>query len=43
VIEANPNPWLASGAEFAMAARKADYSYTQMIDKIVELARARGI
>src|SRR5580765_6164095 len=28
VIEANPNPWLASTAEFSMAARKAGYSYT---------------
>src|SRR6476661_5677846 len=41
VIEANPNPWLSSAAEFAMAAKKAGYSYTDMIDKIVELARAR--
>jgi len=42
VIEANPNPWLASAAEFTMAARKAGYSYTEMIEKIVELARARS-
>jgi D-alanine-D-alanine ligase len=42
VIEANPNPWLASAAEFTMAARKAGYSYTDMIEKIVELARARS-
>jgi len=28
VIEANPNPWLASKAEFAMAARKAGRTYT---------------
>ncbi len=28
VIEANPNPWLSSGAEFAMAARKAGRTYT---------------
>ena len=41
VIEANPNPWLASGAEFAMAARKAGRSYTQLIGEIVELALAR--
>src|SRR6201993_1410343 len=41
VIEANPNPWLASAAEFTMAAKKAGYSYTDMIGKIVELARAR--
>ena len=43
VIEANPNPWLSSAAEFAMAAKKAGYSYTDMIDKIVELARARSM
>ena len=42
VIEANPNPWLASAAEFSMAAKKAGYSYTDMIEKIVELARARS-
>lgn len=43
VIEANPNPWLASAAEFTMAARKAGYSYTDIIQKIVELARARSM
>jgi len=43
VIEANPNPWLASAAEFTMAARKAGYSYTEMIGKIVELARVRSM
>ena len=41
VIEANPNPWLSSGAEFVMAARKAGRSYTQLIGEIVDLARAR--
>jgi D-alanine-D-alanine ligase len=41
VIEANPNPWLATGAEFSMAAKKAGRSYTQLIGDIVELARAR--
>ena len=41
VIEANPNPWLASGAEFAMAARKAGKSYNQLISEIVDLAKAR--
>jgi D-alanine-D-alanine ligase len=39
VIEANPNPWLSSSAEFAMAAKKAGKSYTQMIEEIVELAK----
>ena len=41
VIEANPNPWLASGAEFHMAARKAGRTYSQLISEIVDLARAR--
>jgi D-alanine-D-alanine ligase len=41
VIEANPNPWLSSGAEFHMAARKAGRTYTQLISEIVDLARAR--
>jgi D-alanine-D-alanine ligase len=41
VIEANPNPWLWTGAEFVMAARKAGRSYTQLIGEIVDLAKAR--
>ena len=41
VIEANPNPWLSSGAEFSMAGKKAGRSYTQLIGEIVDLARAR--
>jgi D-alanine-D-alanine ligase len=41
VIEANPNPWLASKAEFSMAARKAGRNYTQLIEEIVDLALAR--
>jgi D-alanine-D-alanine ligase len=41
VIEANPNPWLATGAEFSMAAKKAGKSYTQLISEIVDLARSR--
>ncbi|HEY3928329.1 MAG TPA: D-alanine--D-alanine ligase [Candidatus Koribacter sp.] len=41
VIEANPNPWLSSGQEFAMAAKKSGLSYTQMIGEIVEMAMAR--
>ena len=43
VIEANPNPWLASSAEFAMAARKSGRSYTQLIGEIVDLARGRYV
>ena len=41
VIEANPNPWLASKAEFAMAARKTGRTYTQLVGEIAELAVAR--
>jgi D-alanine-D-alanine ligase len=41
VIEANPNPWLASTQEFAMAAKKSGRSYTQLIEEIVDLARDR--
>jgi D-alanine-D-alanine ligase len=41
VIEANPNPWLSSGQEFFMAAKKSGLSYTQMIGEIVDLAMAR--
>jgi D-alanine-D-alanine ligase len=41
VIEANPNPWLSSSQEFAMAAKKSGLSYTQMIGEIVDLAMAR--
>lgn len=41
VIEANPNPWLSSGAEFAMAAKRAGRSYAQLIGEIVTLAHAR--
>lgn len=41
VIEANPNPWLASKAEFAMAARKAGRTYTQLVAELVEIALGR--
>jgi D-alanine-D-alanine ligase len=41
VIEANPNPWLASTAEFAMAAKKAGRNYVELIAEIVDLARSR--
>jgi D-alanine-D-alanine ligase len=41
VIEANPNPWLSSRAEFTMAARRAGRTYTELIGEIVELAMAR--
>src|SRR5438093_13733756 len=41
VIEANPNPWLFSGAEFSMAAKKGGRSYAQLIQEILDLAMAR--
>src|SRR5918999_1815764 len=41
VIEVNPNPWLASRAELAQAARKAGRTYNQLIEEIVTLAMAR--
>ena len=41
VIEVNPNPWLASRAEFVMAARKSGRTYAHLIEEIVELAIAR--
>src|SRR5688572_24786784 len=41
VIEANPNPWLASKAEFPMAARKSGRNYTNLIEEIIDLAMAR--
>jgi D-alanine-D-alanine ligase len=42
VIEANPNPWLASSQEFAMAAKKSGRSYTQLIGEIVDAAWSRA-
>ena len=41
VIEANPNPWLASRQEFAMAAKASGLSYTDLIGHIVDLAMSR--
>jgi D-alanine-D-alanine ligase len=42
VIEVNPNPWLSSKAEFAMAARKSGRTYAQLVEEIVDLAMARA-
>ena len=42
VIEVNPNPWLSSKAEFAMAARKAGRTYSRLVEEIVDLAMARA-
>jgi len=41
VIEANPNPWLSSKHEFAMAAKRSGRSYTELIKSILELALER--
>ncbi len=41
VLEANPNPWLSSKQEFAMAAKASGRSYTQLIGEIVDMAMAR--
>jgi D-alanine-D-alanine ligase len=41
VLEVNPNPWLQSAAEFAMAARKSGRDYPALIEEIVNLALAR--
>jgi D-alanine-D-alanine ligase len=42
VIEVNPNPWLSSRAEFAMAARKTGRTYTELVGEIVDLAVGRA-
>jgi D-alanine-D-alanine ligase len=42
VIEVNPNPWLSSRAEFAMAARKTGRTYNQLVEELVDLAMARA-
>jgi D-alanine-D-alanine ligase len=41
VLEANPNPWLSSKQEFAMAAKAGGRSYSQLIGEIVDLAMRR--
>lgn len=42
VIEANPNPWLSSGHEFAMAAKASGLGYTELIAEIIDLAMSRS-
>jgi D-alanine-D-alanine ligase len=37
VIEANPNPQLAQGEDFAESARRANVSYAKLIEKIIAL------
>ncbi|HET7706794.1 MAG TPA: D-alanine--D-alanine ligase, partial [Thermoanaerobaculia bacterium] len=41
VIEANPNPWLSSSAEFAIAARGSERTYTEAIGAIIDAAKSR--
>jgi D-alanine-D-alanine ligase len=41
VLEVNPNPWLHSTAEFAMAAKKSGRDYPALIEEIVNLALSR--
>ncbi len=41
LIEANPNPYLSSGAEFIKGARASGRTYGDTILEIVELARSR--
>ena len=41
VIEVNPNPYLDKGSELAMAARKHELNYPDLIEKIIELAMER--
>ena len=40
-LEVNPNPWLHSTAEFAMAARESGRDLSQLIEEIVDLAITR--
>jgi D-alanine-D-alanine ligase len=42
IIEANPNPWLASYDEVAQSASKVGISYHQLIQKILNLACLRA-
>jgi D-alanine-D-alanine ligase len=41
VIEANPNPWLSSVQEFAMAAKKSGLTYTELIAEIIQMVLHR--
>jgi D-alanine-D-alanine ligase len=40
-LEVNPNPWLHSSAEFAMAAKQSGREHADLIQEIVDLALAR--
>jgi D-alanine-D-alanine ligase len=41
VLEANPNPFIATGHEFANAAEKAGMSYQKFIQRLVDEAMRR--
>jgi len=41
VLEVNPNPYLLSTSEFAMAAKKSGRPYAQLISEIADLAMSR--
>ncbi|HEV8337681.1 MAG TPA: ATP-grasp domain-containing protein [Candidatus Polarisedimenticolia bacterium] len=41
VLEVNPNPWLQSKAEVALAAKESGRTYPALIEEIVNLAQAR--
>jgi D-alanine-D-alanine ligase len=42
VVEANPNPYLADGEDLAWAAEEGGYLYGDFIERIAEMALARG-
>jgi D-alanine-D-alanine ligase len=42
VLEVNPNPWLHSTAEFAMAAKESGRDHARLIEELVEMAVARA-
>ncbi len=41
-LEVNPNPWLHSAAEFAMAAKESGRDHGRLIEEIMEMAVARA-
>jgi len=41
-LEVNPNPWLHSTAEFALAARESGRDHVGLIDEIARFARSRA-
>jgi D-alanine-D-alanine ligase len=42
IVEANPNPYLADGEDLAWAAEEGGHLYPDFIEKIAEMAIARG-